>query len=511
MNAHQSQLDKKKVLKNTFVLYARMLLIMLVQFYTIRVTLQVLGVEDYGISNLVGGVANLFTFITHSMISASQRFIAFDLGKGDISKLRKTIDTILFTFFVFAIIIVLSMEVIGNLAILHFLVIPGNRVFAALVVFQITLASLFFSMITMPFSSLIVAHEDMNIYAYTSVLEVLLKLIVIFLLVITPVDKLILYTFLYFCIQFIMATISIAYSYRNYEEFDKQISVDKKIIKEIVPFMTWNLFGGLSWMLCTQGMTVVINLFFGPIANASKAIADKIQSVVNGFAGNFMTAAQPQIVKTYANGELSSMHNLLFLTTKISFYLLLILAFPVIFNAKPILTIWLGQTDMVTVRMTQLILLFSIIGAYENPINYAIRATGNIKKYQIYMASITLLVIPTTCLFFYLECDAYYGFVALILIEIVALLIRLFFLKVQIGITFIQYFENVIIRQVLCLFAVTIGGYGVMYLGGVTIMRVICTSLMIVMISLITIYTIGLTSLERAKFKLFIKNKYISK
>lgn len=450
MEISKSHFNKKRVTKNTLFLYSRMLIIMVVQFYTIRVTLKVLGDVDYGIANLIAGLANIFTFITHTMTSASQRFIAYGIGKGDREQLKKTTISILSFFLSIGVILLLLLEAIGLYAIPNILNIPENKIYASIIIYQFTLINLFLSLGTMTYNSLIIAHEDMSIYAYTSLLEVILKLIIIFLLTTIPIDKLIMYVFLYMCVQFMVSGIYIYYCLRNYEEAPKSIAFDKETIKEVVPYMSWNLLGGLSWMLCTQGLTILINIFFGPVANTAKAIADRVQSAVTGFSSSFMMASEPQIIKTYANNEIESMHKIIFFSTNYSFYLLLLFSLPVIFNTNEILTLWLGKTDITTERMLQILLFFSMSSAFEHPINQAIRATGNIKKYQIQTAFLTLCVIPLSFVFFELGFSSYYGHFALCIIYGITLFLRIYFLKKQIGISYQEYFYKALLRPISC-------------------------------------------------------------
>lgn len=505
----ESQLDKKRVAKNTFFLYFRMALIMLVQFYTVRVTLQCLGIADYGIYNLVAGVTNMLTFLTHTMTSASQRFFAYDLGIGNIGKLKTSFDTTVLLFVVVGLISVFLLELIGNWLIVYQLIIPADRLSIAKYVFQFSLLSLFLTIITLPFNSLIIAHEDMKTFAYVSVIEAILKLLIIYILFYIQVDKLLLYAALVFGVQALVSFTYIAYCFKKYEECDKLLSFDVSVVKSIVPFMSWNLLGGVSWMLCTQGLTILVNMFFGPIANAAKAIADKLDGSVNSFMNNFMMATQPQIVKTYANGEMKEMHTLIFLSSRISFYLTMSLSIPFIFNAETLLILWLGHADQLTIRMTQLILIFSLIGSLENPINQSIRATGKIRNYQLYISLITFCVLPLAYFFFRGGLPAYFGYIALIIVYGFALIARLHYLKKQIGISYYTYFTNVILRQVICLaLACLISIYVCNIIQASDMLISLIRVIMLLVISITIIGVIGLTSIERKKLTNFIKTKY---
>ena len=508
MEISKSHFNKKRVTKNTLFLYSRMLIIMVIQFYTIRVTLKVLGDVDYGIANLIAGLANIFTFITHTMTSASQRFIAYGIGKGDREQLKKTTISILSFFLSIGVILLLLLEAIGLYAIPNILNIPENKIYASIIIYQFTLINLFLSLGTMTYNSLIIAHEDMSIYAYTSLLEVILKLIIIFLLTTIPIDKLIMYVFLYMCVQFMVSGIYIYYCLRNYEEAPKSIAFDKETIKEVVPYMSWNLLGGLSWMLCTQGLTILINIFFGPVANTAKAIADRVQSAVTGFSSSFMMASEPQIIKTYANNEIESMHKIIFFSTNYSFYLLLLFSLPVIFNTNEILTLWLGKTDITTERMLQILLFFSMSSAFENPINHAIRATGKIKEYQVKTAFFTLCVIPLSFLLFKLGYAPYYGHISLCIVYGITLFFRIYFLKKQIGITYRKYVHHAMFRPLMCFLLSLI--LCILIKDSIhmeTSQNIIVTSLFIIISTFIIISIIGVPKADKTILLSYIKRR----
>ena len=491
--------DNKRLAQNTVYLYVRMLLIMAIQFFTVREILKYLGIEDYGIYNVVCGVTNIFTFLTHTMTSASQRFLAYDLGRRDVVQLKKTFDTLLALFAVCGCLGVVILGFVGHWLIETQLVIPTNRLDAALFAFYFTLFALFVSIVVMPFNSLIIAHENMKTFAYVSVFDAMLKLAIVYCLAITSFDKLKLYAVLTFFAYLIPSFLYVAYCHKKYEEVTWKSHIDWSMSHKIIPFMSWNLLGGFSWMLCTQGLSIVINMFFGPLANAAKAIADKINMSINGFTNNFMMAAQPQIVKTYADDDIEGMHRIICLASKMSFFLMLILAVPIAANADGILDLWLVEHDKLTTIMLQMVLLFSMIGALENPINQAIRATGEIRDYQIYIGMITLLVIPVSYVFFKMQFPAYYGYIALILVYGAAFIGRVYFLKKQIRLTYQTYINTVLLRCLFCLvldiaLLVCIFIF-VRNLG----LHPIFIWLLDVIISFFVVYVVGLTTEEKNK------------
>lgn len=494
----------KKIAANTVFLYARMLLIMVVQFFTVRVTLKYLGVEDYGIYNVVCGVTNVFTFLTHTMTSASQRFLAYDLGVGNMKKLKCTFDTLVSLFTLCGLIGVFLLGTIGTWFIKTHLVIPEARLDAALFAFYFTLLALLVSLYVLPFNSLIIAHEDMKTFAYVSIVDALLKLGVVYCLVIIPIDKLMVYSVLIFIAYLIPSVVYVIYCHCKYSEVTWKSHVDWGLTKKIVPFMSWNLLGGLSWMLCTQGLSIVINMFFGPVANAAKAIADKVSTSINGFSNNFMMAVQPQVVKTYAAQDYASMHKVIFLASRLSFYLTMVLVIPVSICADGILSIWLESHDELTTIMLQVILMFSLVGALEIPINQAIRATGDIRNYQIYIGLITFFVIPAAWGFFKLGFPAYYGYIALIIVYSIAYVARLYYLKKQIHISYGIYFNEVLKYCIKCLlFSIVLYLVVEFFHANVWLHSILLWGCCSIFQGLIVI-VFGFKREERNKFKLYI-------
>ena len=498
--------NNKRIAKNTMFLYFRMILIMLVQFYAVRITLKYLGVVDYGIYNLVGGITSMFTFLTHTMTSASQRFFAYDIGKGNEANLKITFDSIWIIFIILGVISILFLEFFGVLLIDYKLVIPDDRIYAAKIIFHVSVLTLFITIFTLPFNSLIIAHEEMKTFAFVSIIEAILKLAIVYCLVIVDTDKLILYSILILCVQVSVSFVYIFICFKRYQECDRHITFDNKITKQIVPFMSWNLIGGVSSMLFSHGLTIMINIFFGPIANTSKAISDKLNHTVNNFVSNFMIAAQPQIVKTYANKEYDAMHNLVYLSSRISFYLIMVLSLPILFNTVSLLSIWLGEIDDLTVMMVRLMFVFSMIGALENPINYSIRATGDIKNYQIFVGLITLCVLPLSYMFFKIGLPAYYGYVALLIVYGLAFIVRLFFLKKQIGISYMDYIHNIIMRifpsimvSVFLSFLVSI------FVNENSLFLSLLRIFVMFIVSFLTVLLLGLNSQERRMVKSIIK------
>ena len=321
----QTSDNNKRIAKNTLLLYFRMLLMMAVSLFTSRVVLNTLGVEDFGIYSVVGGVVGMFVFINNSMSSATQRYITFALGKGDKNRLQTVFSTTLQIHSLIAVIIVLLGETVGLWFLYNKMQIPADRMDAALWVMQCSIVSMVVMIVSVPYNADVIAHEKMSAFAYISILEVVLKLAIVYLLLVFSYDKLILYAILILMIQILIRFCYSIYCNKHFEETKYKHVWDKKLFKEMTGFAGWSLFGNMAGVLFGQGLNMLLNVFFGPVVNAARAVAVQVQGAIQQFVANFQTALNPQITKTYAAGELNEMHRLMFRSARFSFYLLFFL------------------------------------------------------------------------------------------------------------------------------------------------------------------------------------------
>ena len=358
---NQTSDNNKRIAKNTLLLYFRMLFTMAVSLYTSRVVLNTLGVEDFGVYNVVGGVVAMFGFINGSMSSATQRYITFALGKGDKTWLQTVFSTTLQIHTLIAGIIVLLGETVGLWFLYNKMQIPADRMDAAFWVLQCSIVATIVMIISVPYNADIIAHEKMSAFAYISILEVVLKLVIVYMLVVFSFDKLILYAFLLLAIQLLIRFCYSIYCNRHFEETKYRHVWDKALFKEMTGFAGWSLFGNLAGVLFSQGLNMLLNVFFGPIVNAARAVAVQVQSAIQQFVGNFQMALNPQITKTYAKGELGDMHSLMFRSARFSFFLLYFLSLPVLFETNFILTIWLKTVPENTVVFLRIMICTSLI------------------------------------------------------------------------------------------------------------------------------------------------------
>lgn len=438
--------NNKRIAKNTFLLYIRMLLMMVVSLYTSRVILSVLGVEDYGIYNIVGGIISMLSFINGSMASSTQRFLTIELGKKDFYQLRKVFSTAVTIHFIIAIFILILSETIGVWFLNQKLNIPCERIYAANWVFQFSIFTCCVNIVQVPYNAIIIAHEKMGIYAYISILEAILKLFAIFIISNIHFDKLILYSAIIFFIQLIIRLFYQFYCRKKYTECQIIFSKDLVLYKKMTSFASWNILGSVAWILRDQGVNVILNLFYGPIINASKGIASQVSGAIMGFIYNFQVALNPPITKYYALGNLLEMERLVYRGIKFSFCILFIISFPIILNIDYILELWLEEIPIQANVFIILILIDSLIGVlFGNPLTVSLSATGVIKKYQTVVSFIICSIVPISFILLKLHFDITSVFYAMIVISFISGLIRFFFCKKQIGFSVNRFFLNVVL------------------------------------------------------------------
>lgn len=435
----------KRIAKNTLVLYVRMLFTMGISLFTSRVILQTLGVEDYGISSVVGGVISMFTFINAAMVSSTQRYLNFELVRGDANQLRSVFSTSLQIHALIALAIIVLSETVGLWFLNEKLVIPEARMTAAMWVYQCSILSCAVSIMSTPYNAVIVAHEKMSAFAYISILDVSLKLLVVYLLVVLPFDKLIILAILNLLVQLFIRYIYTLYCHRHFPESYFQFRFKKTLFKEMFGFAGWSFWGNLAAILYTQGLNMMLNIFFGPIVNAARGLAVQVQSAVQQFVGGFQTALNPQITKNYASNNLPQMHSLMFRSARFSFLLLFFLSLPVLMETNFILTLWLKTVPDDAVIFTQIMICISLIYTTANPCVIANQATGKVKIYQMVVGGILLLILPISYLVLKLGAPAYSVFIVHFCIESLAQFSRMYMLRKLIHLPLWQYMKNIYI------------------------------------------------------------------
>lgn len=375
-----STANNKRIAKNTIFLYFRMMVTMIISLYTSRVVLKVLGVDDYGIYQSVGGIVGFLSFLNSALSSGSSRFITFGLGEGNITKLKNIFNTTLTGHLILAIVIVVLAETIGGWFLHHKLVIPPERMEAAEWVFHFSVLTVFFTLTQVPYNACIIAHEKMKVFAYVSIVDTVCKLLIVYVLLIGRIDKLILYAILHFALQVSILLFYRLYCVKQFEETKFQLSLDKKILKEIFGFSGWSLFANSAIALNNQGILVLLNMFFTPAVVAARSLSIQVEMAAYHFVTNFQTATVPQIVKRYAQGDSDGSKDLLLNMTKYSFYLMLLLAVPIFFSAKQLLSLWLTEVPPYTVVFLQIVVVQSLFQVFDTSFYKALYTKGRLKE-----------------------------------------------------------------------------------------------------------------------------------
>lgn len=435
--------NNKRIAKNTLLLYFRMLFMMLVSLYTSRVILNALGVKDFGIYNVVGGVVAMFSVISGSLSAAISRFITYELGKGDQKKLNVIFSSSVTIQLLLSGIIVVLMETLGVWFLNVKMTIPESRMTAANWVLQFSIITFVINLISVPYNAAIIAHEKMSAFAYISILEAACKLAVAFLIMVAPIDKLIFYGILMCSVSFIVRLIYGSYCQKHFTECTYHFYWDKETMKKMFGFAGWNFIGASSAVLRDQGGNIVLNIFYGPSVNAARGIANQVNSAIIGFAQNFMMALNPQITKAYASGDREYMMTLIHQGARLSFYMLLLLSLPVLVNTHYILVIWLKLVPEHAVLFVQLILVFAMSESISNPLITAMLATGKIRNYQIVVGGLQMMNLPISYICLKLGSMPESVMIVAICISQCCLVARLYMLRGLICLSSITYLRKV--------------------------------------------------------------------
>lgn len=485
----------------------------LISLYTARVVLKFLGVEDFGIYNVVGGIVTFMGFLNATLSSATQRFLTYNLGLNDSTKFKQTFSLLVNVYLIFCVVVLLILEIVGPLYISKYMTIPLERVGAAQWVFQLSLLSFLFSTITVPHRSAIIAYEKMGMYAYIGVAEAAFGLIAVLILPCFSYDKLVFYALLMCLIQLGIALVLIYYCRYKLPDCRYIRYWSRSYFNELLSYSGWNLFGSISSVLILQGQAIVLNYFFGPIINAAKAVADRVNSMISQFSNNFYMATAPQIIKSYAAKNIEYMQSLVLNSSRYSFLMLLIIATPLFVIMDTFLNLWLGgeQVTCDMVLFCKWVVVVALINILEQPITQAVRATGSIKKYQVYVGLITLSFLPLCIVMFILGAPAYYSMILLSVVYLVALFIRIIIVSPIIQIQPLDYFNSVIRPLVIVSIIIILVLYLCSKMSFINeihwVVKFVYSFILAVTVSLF----VGLTKGERVMLWTFICNKIFHK
>ena len=498
--------NNKRIAKNSLMLYLRMVFMTVINLYTSRIVLQTLGVEDLGIYNVVGGIIFFLSFLTGSLSAASSRFITYALGQNNLDNSRKVFGNIVYIHLLFAAIIILVGETLGLWFVSTQLNIAINRMEAALWVYHFSVLTSALTLMYTPYNAMIIAQERMSAFAYITISDAILKLLIAILLPIIPYDRLIAYALLTFCIYAFDFFIYFFYTVINFAEVKAKLVLDKVMFKEMFIFAGWTMNGNLAVFGYTQGLNILLNIFFNTTINAARAIAVQVQHVASTFCYNFQMALNPQLTKNYAQKNYYRMHELLIFSSKYSVFLLLFICIPMILEAPLILSWWLGSYPNYTVIFIRYTLLITLLTALANPIIISVHATGNLKKFQLIEGSILLMIVPIAyVLLKYFNTPPESVFVTHICIEICTQYTRLKIVFPMIKLDIHKYFKLVIKPILLvCITAPIIPIIIFLCLPQNLLTFIIICTISCINIAL-SIFWLGCTALERS----FIFNKII--
>jgi O-antigen/teichoic acid export membrane protein len=500
--------DNKRIAKNTFFLYIRMAFSMVVALYTSRVILNALGVDDYGIYGVVGGIVVFFNLISGSLNAAISRFLTFELGKGNFVRLNNVFCTAINIQILMSILFVVLAEIAGVWFLNTHLKIPEGRLYAAHWVLQCSILSFIVGLLSVPYNSTIIAHEHMGAFAYIGILSTFLNLGIALIIVHVPFDKLIFYAFAILGMNTLMRFIYAAYCKRHFEETKWHLILDKALLKEMTNFAGWNFLGASSGLLLGQGVNMLMNVFFGVVVNAARGISSQVDNAVNLLVNNFTIALNPQITKSYAAGDLKYMHDLVCKGAKYSFLIMLIPSLPILMETEIILKIWLKQVPEFTIIFTRLTILISLTSVLSQTLMTAILATGKIKKYQIVISSLSYSIFILAYVAYKMGLPPYTSYLIQLGIFLIQLGVRLVFLHHITSLSIRQYATDVLLKVIIVTSLSLVIPILILLFMQAGLQRLIVVACICIVCTLLFIYNIGLSSVERMWVKNLLQSKY---
>jgi O-antigen/teichoic acid export membrane protein len=483
--------------KNTILLYFRMALMMLINLFTSRVVLQTLGVEDYGIYNVVGGVVVMFTFLNDGMTTSTLRFLTFELGKGNQQRLKEVFATSLHIHLIISAVIVLLCETFGLWFLMEKMVIPAERMTAAHWCYQLSIFTMVVTIMSYPYNAAIIAHEKMSAFAYISILDAILKLLLVYLLLAFSMDRLILYAILFAAEKVLIRMVYNIYCTRHFEECHYQWRLHKPLFRQMFTFAGWSMWGNLACIGFTQGLNMLLNVFFGPAVNAARAVAIQVQSTVSQVASNFQMAINPQITKTHASGQSDETHSLIFRSTRFTFCLLLMMCLPIVVEAPMLLELWLGEVPDYAVPFVMLLLTISLVEQSTNPLATAVMATGDIKKYELVNGTLMMMIVPVAYVVLRMGGAPWTVFLVYLMIAIIASVVRFFIASSLIQLSGWDFFTHALSRCLLVLILSCITPLLMISLLGSGIVAGLLTFAMTLIATCLISFLVGLNKEER--------------
>lgn len=499
--------ENSRIAKNTMYMYFRLFFSLCINLYMSREVLRVLGVEDYGLYNVIGGIISMFGFLNGAMTNTTSRYLTFYLGQKNMDKLNNIFNMFLLIHFIIALIILTLGETVGLWFLYNKMVIPEGRMFAAEWLYQLSVASSFIMIIGVPFNSSVISHEKMSVFAFITIMDVVLKLVVVLALQWSPFDKLIFYGTMFFLIQVLDVLLYFLYCKKNFVESKFKYYWNKPLFKSTASFAGWSMFGNFAYLFYNQGLNLLLNMFCGPAVNAARGIAVQVDGVVKQFASNIQTAINPQIIKSYANNDLERMHTLIFASTRYCYYLLFLLSLPIMVETQFILTLWLGNVPAHTISFIRITLVVVMLEAFINPMFTANLASGKVRTYQITLSIISYAFMPITYFAIKLTKLPESVFLCYLACVVVGVIVRVFILRRQVKVSIGKYLRKVvcpigvvtILSVIIPLFLHLMMNYGMwrfIIVGFVCLLSVLCMA-----------FLFGVSNSEKLIFVQYVRNK----
>lgn len=490
--------SNKRIAKNSIFLSIRMVIVLLISLYTTRVVLQVLGVVDYGVYNVVCGFVLMFSFLNTSMSNGIQRFFNFEYGKNGESGANKVYSTSIYIQTLLAVIIVVIVEIIGIWYLHNKMVIPEDRLVAAEWIFQFAVIMFVIGIMQAPFMAAVIAHERLDFYAVVSVLETILKLGVVFLLTSIKADKLITYGVLTTAVSFFVAASYYIYCKINFKEIKFHRGLDMNMFKQMLGFSGWNLFGSFSNMMRDQGINLILNFFFGPVVNAARGVAMQVNSGVTGLVTSILTPVRPQVIQSYAKGEMDRVLNLTYTISKFSILFLLIFSLPLCMELDFVLKIWLG--DNIPQHTQAFIIIILLTSAVLIPMGSQatlVHASGNMRSYQVIGSIVKILSVPIAFIMMKMGYDPEWALIMVLLFDAIGLVVGMIIIRGIMPFSVLEYSKKVFL-PIIPIAAISFGAALLMHIlisnEVIRFFLVIMTSTIVMVLS---IYFIGMTKTEK--------------
>lgn len=494
-----------RIAKNTSLLYIRMTVVMIINLYAVRLVLNALGVEDYGINNVITGLITMLLSVSSVISTATQRFYSYSIVEDKLERLENIFSSSINIFAVLSLIVLIIGETIGLWFVNERLVIPVDRVYAVNWIYQFSIFSFIFSFLQVPYSAATMAHEDMGIFSIISIAESILKLISIFLIYLIPIDGLIIYGATQFLISLLILIIYILIGKKRYSECTYRKPTEKGLYKQLISFSGWSLFGSVAGVGMAQVNTILVNIFFGPIVNSARAISFQFSMAISSLSGSFLMAIRTPMIKSYAEESYEFLNKIFNISNKFIYYCLLMVCLPVFFEMNTVLIFWLKTVDSQTVLFSRLILVYALIMALNNPISIIIQATGHVKEYHVAVEIFTLLCVPATYILFKLGYPAYFTYIVMIIAAIASHVVRLICINKYYK--YFSYYEY-LMKFILPAFVITIATSSLVSILHFNILNTLLRLIVVVFFSVISVasltYLYGITKIEKIALKQFI-------